>query len=248
MLVIPAAARMACWLNAWITGRASADAAISGIAAGDSTLGFRGVDVQSDHTPESDIAPAMLLGEVRRRHVSRASLALPYPGGPIGLGGPADFNAAAFDTRQAILLWGLDLGLVPLPGRTRSVWAARTAYAPTYLPDVAAAERALGECLISVADQLAALDVASWSPDAADALMNLRTSGTWDASMTFASPAAARLVTRGLRCTEIVRLALRDDGGALTAAQAAERRGVLNPLREASHLAVVAGCSSLDGR
>jgi hypothetical protein len=245
MLQIPAAARFACWLNAWIAGRTSADAAISGITAGDRTLCFRGVAPGSDG---SDLAPAMLLGEVRRRKVGRASLALPYPGGPVGLGGPADFNAAVHDSGQAVLLWDSGLGLVPMPGQPVTVWAARAANPPTYLPDVASAQRALGEALISVADRLADLDVASWSPDAADALMNLRTTSSWEASMTFASPAAAQLVTRGLRCKEIVRLALRDDGGALTSFQAGERRAALEPLREAAHAAVVAGCSSLDGR
>ncbi len=241
MLVIPAAARMVCWLNGWITGRTSADAAISGIAAGDSTLSFRGFE-------ESDLAPAMLLGEIRRRRVSRSSLALPYPGDPVGLGGPPDFNATAVEAGQAVILWDLELGMVPSPDGVKAVWAAGPAYPPSYLPDVASAERALGECLISVASRLADLDVASWSPDAADALLNLRTAGSWDASMIFASPAAANLVTRGLRCKEIVRIALHGDGGSLTAFDAARRRRALAPLRETAHLAVVAGCSSLDGR
>jgi hypothetical protein len=46
---------------------------------------------------------------------------------------------------------------------------------------------------------------------------------------------------------EIVRLALRDEGGAVSASQAAQRRSALAPLRKASQEAVVAGCSSLDG-
>jgi hypothetical protein len=242
MLVVPAAARLTCWLNAWIASRTSADAAISGIAAGDSTLAFRGL------VPDSDLAPAMLLGEVRRRHVGRASLALPYPGGLVGLGGPSQFNTAALDAGQAVVLWVVDLGLVPEPHAVTTVWVGSLARPPAFLPDVASADRTLNECLISVANRLAALDVASWSPDAADALTNLRTSGSWDASMIFSSPTAARLVTRGLRCIEIVRLALRDEGGALTVTQAAERRAALGPLRAASHSAVVAGCSSLDGR
>jgi hypothetical protein len=241
MLRIPAAARLACWLNAWITGRVSADAAIGGIGAGDSTVGFRGLD------PETDLAPAMLLGEIRRRRVTRASLALPYPGDLLGLGGPSEFNTAALEAGQAIVLWGIDLGIVPLPRRVDTVWEARPADPPGYLADVRSADRGLNECLLSVADRLAGLDVASWSPDAADALLNLRKANSWDDSMTFCSRAAAGLVTRGLRCIEIVRLALRDEGGALSATQAAERRSALAPLRKAAQEAVIAGCSSLDG-
>jgi hypothetical protein len=112
---------------------------------------------------------------------------------------------------------------------------------------VATADRELKEGLISAAATLAALDVASWSPDAADALMNLRAPVSFDAPMTFGSAVAARLVSSALRCVEIVRMALSDDGGALTAAESASRREALIPLRRASHAALVAACSSLDG-
>ncbi len=242
MLVVPPAARVGCWLNAWISGRSSADDAISGIAAGDTAISFRGLDATVD------LSPAMLLGEIRRRSVTRAIVALPTPGDLVGLGGPSSFNGAALELGQAVILSGADLGMVPSSGSGEKTWVTGLAWPPAYLPDVASADRALKESLISAAGQLAALDVASWSPDAADAIMNLRAPATWDTAMSFGSPAAARVVTSGLRSLEIVRLALRDEGGALTAAAAANRRAALAPLRRASHHAVVAGCSWLDGR
>jgi hypothetical protein len=242
VFVVPSAARLGCWLNAWIAGRTSADEAITGITAGRESVSFRGLE------PQLDLAPAMMLGEIRRREVDRVTVALPVPGDLTGLGGPSEFNLGALDAGQAVLLCGAGIGMVPdtRPGAT--TWVAAPANPPTYLPDLATADRGLRDGLLSAADTLSRLDVASWSPDAADALMNLRAPATFDAPMTFGSAVAARVVASALRCVEIVRLALRDDGGALTAAESARRREALFPLRHASHVALVAACSSLDGR
>jgi hypothetical protein len=241
VFVVPPAARLGCWLNAWLAGRTSADEAITGITAGRENVSFRGLE------PELDLAPAMMLGEIRRRDVARVTVALPVPGDLVGLGGPSEFNVGALDAGQAVLLAGVGLGLVPesLPGAT--TWVAAPADPPAYLPDVATADRALRSALICAADTLAGLDVASWSPQAADALLNLRAPAGFDAPMTFGSGAAARVVASALRCAEIVRLALRDEGGALTATESARRRDALLPLRQASSAALVAACSSLDG-
>jgi hypothetical protein len=241
VFVVPAAARLGCWLNAWIAGRVPADEAITGITAGRETVAFRGLE------PDLDLAPAMLLGEIRRREVTRVTVALPVPGDLTGLGGPSEFNMGALDAGQAVLLSGAGLGMVPdsRPGET--TWVAGAADPPAYLPDLATADRALRQGLVSAADALAGLDVAAWSPDAADALLNLRAPATFDAPMTFCSAVAARVVASALRCLEIVRVALRDDGGALTAAESASRREALAPLRNVSHTALVGACSSLDG-
>jgi hypothetical protein len=241
VFVVPAAARLGCWLNAWIAGRTSADEAITGITAGRETVSFRGLE------PELDLPPAMMLGEIRRRAVTRVTVALPVPGDLTGLGGPSQFNVGALDAGQAVLLTGVGLGMVPdsRPGTT--TWVAAPADPPHYLPDVATADRELKEGLISAADALARLDIASWSPDAADALMNLRAPASFDAPMTFGSAVAARLVSSALRCVEIVRMAFSDEGGALTAAESSSRREALIPLRHAAHAALVAACSSLDG-
>jgi hypothetical protein len=242
VFVVPPAARLGCWLNAWIAGRTSADEAITGITAGRETVSFRGLE------PELDLPPAMMLGEIRRREVTRVTVALPVPGDLTGLGGPSEFNVGALDAGQAVLLSGAGLGLVPASQPGATTWVAAPANPPPYLPDVATADRELKQGLVTAATNLAELDVASWSPDAADALMNLRAPASFDAPMTFGSAVAARLVASALRCVEIVRMALSDDGGALTAAESASRREALVPLRSASHAALVAACSSLDGR
>jgi len=242
MLDLPAAARLGCWLNAWIAGRASADATITGITGGTGKASFSGLLAES----AASLPPALLLREVRRRKVARASVALPLPGDLVGLGGPGAFNLDAVDAGQAVLLVGTGLGLVPSLGPTTN-WVASAADPPSHLPDVASADRELKQHLLGAADCLAALDVAAWSPDAADAVLNLSAPVDYDEVM-FGSAVAARVVTSGLRCYEIVRLALRDDGGSLTAAASSRRREALLPLRRAALSAIVAGCSSVDGR
>ncbi len=242
MLSVPAAARTACWLNAWIARRESADQAISGLAAPNARVEFRGLGA------DRPLTPALLLGEVRRLGVTRATVALPTPGDLIGLGGPSPFNTAATEAGQAVLLHGTGQGLIPTTLGTRLVWRTAEARPATYLPDIATADRGLRLALLQAADDLADLDVASWSPDAADALLNIRSPVAFEPPMSFASSAAARTATSGLRARRIVELALADEGGAVTSDEIGRRREALRPLRRAGQAAVVAACSSLDGR
>jgi hypothetical protein len=107
----------------------------------------------------------------------------------------------------------------------------------------------LRSALTEAANALAALDVASWNPDVADALMNLRQPAELDAPMSFPSGIAARTAVSGLRCQHIVELAFADeDGGAVSSWEAEQRRTALMPLQRASRAAIVAACSSLDGK
>jgi len=117
-----------------------------------------------------------------------------------------------------------------------------------FVPDIASADRDLREAFRTVTASLVELDVTSWNPDIADALMNLRAPMQLDAEMAFASPTAARTTMAGLRALHIIDLALRDDGGAVTANEIELRRQALAPLAVAGRTAVVAACSSLDGR
>ena len=55
--------------------------------------------------------------------------------------------------------------------------------------------------------------------------------------------ACVDLAARGLQAAAIVELALEDDGGAVTAYDAAERRAALVPLERAARRALVAACS-----
>ena len=242
MLVVPDAARIACWLNAWLAGRESTDEVIDAISWGGRRIEFiGGGNLES-------MSVAFLLAELRRLQVSRVAVALPRPGDLVGLGGPGEFNAAALDAGEAIVLDGARVGFVPARFDTATSWVGRAASPPTYLPDIAQADRDLRHALLHAANGLAELDVSSWSPDAADAVMNLRTSARLDCPMALPSAAATRMTVSALRCSTIVELARRDHGGAATSKEMAARSETLHLLDRASRAALVAACSSLDGR
>ena len=105
---------------------------------------------------------------------------------------------------------------------------------PAYLPESGRPTASYEASLVQAAERLAALDVAAWSPEAADALAGLRAPSEFDAAMSFPSGQAARAFVSGLRGMEIVALATRDDGGSLSAHEAARRVEHLQPLERAS--------------
>ncbi|MBA2444456.1 MAG: hypothetical protein H0V49_03895 [Nocardioidaceae bacterium] len=242
MLVVPDAGRISCWLNAWLAGHESTDHVIDAVSWGDRRVEFISVGTREC------LSVALLLGELRRLRVSRVSLALPRPGNPLGLGGPSEFNAAALEAGAAIVLHGPGTGFVPARRGSVTSWVGAPATPPPYLPDMQQADRDLRGALLDTAERLAELDVASWSPEAADAVMNLRVAGQLDSPMALPSPAATRMTISALRCNAIVQLALRDHGGAATSNEMSARSQALRPLERASHAAIVAACSSLDGR
>jgi len=242
VFAVPDAARTACWLNAWVTRRTSADDTIAGLTGPLDEVDFRGLG------DDGTLSAALVLGEVRRLGVTRASLALPLPGHLIGLAGPSRFNQAVVDCGQGVVLHGSGTGLVPHRASRTLTWLASPADTPSFVPDIASADRDLREAFRTVTASLVELDVTSWNPDIADALMNLRAPMQLDADMAFPSPLAARTTMAALRALHIVDLALSDDGGAVTANEVELRRRALAPLSVAGRAAIVAACSSLDGR
>jgi hypothetical protein len=241
VLSVPAAARVACWLNAFLSGDAPADSVISGLNAG----GSAEFALPDGSAP---LPAALLLGEIRRWGAVRASLAMPVPGDLVGLGGPADFNADAIDAGLAVVVHGPDIGLVPVTSGRHERWRGAAAAPPTYLPDVATADAALRTAVRETADRLVDLDVAAWGPDVADALMNLRSTSSFVVPMWFASTRAAQAAVAALRILAVAEVAERIDSGPLTAAEAAARRDALRPLAAAARQALVAACSEPNGR
>ena len=57
MFAVPDAARTACWINAWVSGRAPADDVIAGLTGPRQEVDFRGVGAGT-------LSPALLLGEL----------------------------------------------------------------------------------------------------------------------------------------------------------------------------------------
>lgn len=224
-LSLPHSAVMAWWLTAWLRGHEQTDTVLDVLGDGAHVVaGGSLVD---------------LLGDLRRSGAPYAGLALPVEGDLLGLGGPVAFNDAALEAGQAVVVGAM--GLVPDELDELVQWHVHPA-GRRQLPDVGEADRALRATLTVAADDLADLEVARWRPEAADALMNLHHRPTLDAPLG-TPPACVALAARGMQAWAIADLALEDDGGALTAYDAGQRRGLLQPLERAARRAVVAACS-----
>ncbi|HET9501765.1 MAG TPA: hypothetical protein VFO98_16050 [Marmoricola sp.] len=170
---------------------------------------------------------------------ARMRLALPVPGDPVGLGGPAGFNQAALDAGEAVVVAGA--GLVPGEDARTLVWHSHPAEPAPYV-DARESARGLRMALLETTRTLVGLDVASWQPEIPDLLMNLRHRPRpmlpqhWDG-------ARAETLDRALLCREVVALALEDQGGAVSAYEMGVRRDALRDLDRAARRALVAVCS-----
>jgi hypothetical protein len=180
------------------------------------------------------------LGRLRAAGASALGAAFPAEGDPVGLGGPAAFNAEALEAGEAVVV-DAGLGLVPHRTGAAVIWTVHPA-ARRQLPDVGEADRQLRTALIDTANALAALEVARWRPEVADELLNLRRREPVHAPRGV-PPRCAELASRGLQAIGIVDLALEDDGGAISAAEATARESALRPLARAGRRALVAACS-----
>lgn len=237
----PDALRLAWWTTAWLRGSVVTDLLLDAVigddathtVAGLATLGLGG---------EPGVADTLVsgLGRLRAEGATALGAAFPVEGDPIGLGGPAAFNAAALEAGEAVVS---DAGVGLVPARVGAVieW---TAYRSErrQLPDVGEADRALRQALTETTQALADLDVARWRPEVADRLMNLRHRPPL--RPTPGVPArCVELAARGLQAREIVEIALEDEGGALTAYEIEARRSALVPLDRAARRALTAAGS-----
>lgn len=238
---LPPGPRFACWFAAYLRGSASLDDALDAITGDDTAHHIVGLDEAS-----ATATPLALgLGPLRTAVLDRAdhvALSLPAPGDPAGLAGPPDFNAEALEAGAAVLLGGADLGLVPTRVGAGVFWQLRRASAPPP-PDLGEADRGLRSVLREVADTLAALDVARWNPDVADALLNLRRGGPPDLPPGM-DPTAVAVATTAARCQTIVDLALENESAAVTGQEADARTAGLRPLGRAARRALAAACSA----
>lgn len=233
---LPDSVRLALWFTAWCRGAASLDEARDAVVAGDAAhdvVGLPGID--------ESVPLILALGALRAERATAGGLALPAPGDPLGLAGPPEFNAEALEVGEAVVLSGADLGVVPVRAGAGVVWRCLPAVSRRQVPDVAEADTGLRAELPRAADALAQLDVARWRPEVADELMALRRPQPLDVPVAM-DARAQRMVALATRCRTIVTLALADDGGAVTAAEADQRRAALLPLDRAARRALVAAC------
>ena len=110
------------------------------------------------------------------------------------------------------------------------------------VPDVGEADRELRGALLAATERLADLDVARWRPEVADELLDLRHRRI-PAAPPGVPARCGELAARGLQALGIADLALADDGGALSASTAEQRRAAIAPLDLAGRRALVAACS-----
>lgn len=228
-------ARLAWFLSAWLRGDVAPDDVLDAVVDRDAAHDVTGLD-------GPDSMPLVLaLGRIRSAGAESAGLALPWPGTSAGLGGPAEFNAAAMATGEAVVLSGAGLGLVPYRAGAGVVWRCLPANR-RQLVDLGEADRVLRASMAQAASALALLDVARWRPEVADELMNLRHRPAY-AAPPGTPPRAMDLAGRALRALDIIDLALEDPGGGLTAHEIDERERTLRPLADSARAALVAACS-----
>ncbi|TMR06389.1 hypothetical protein ETD86_52780 [Nonomuraea turkmeniaca] len=216
---------MVAWGNAWLAGHV-------------------GLDEAADHV-ESACGPAVVgevslrkyLANLRTGGLRELRLALPAPGDPLGLSGPASFNSAAVDAGQAAIavLDDHNIGLVPaLDLRGSSYVGVRLDVQESGpvrhdLPSLSEAERELSDAMRSATEALASIDGPAQSRPSL---------GRQDGALAPGYPARAhRVSTLATRLAAVLRLA--DDRG-LTSGQIAVRGAALRELDRAVRRAVVA--------
>ncbi len=230
-------ARFALWFSAWTAGATSLDAARDAIIGDDAAHDLLALPGEPEPVPL-----IVGLGRLKGLGATGAGIALPAPGDPLGLAGPATFNADVVDAGEGVVLAGADLGLVPHRVGAGVSWACCAAASRRQVPDPSEADSALRQSLLVASRALADLDVARWRPEVADELVSLR--GTVDLELPESmSPRAVRLASLATRCRTIIDLALEDDGGSITAQEADARRAALLPLDHAARRGLVAACS-----
>lgn len=242
-LQLPDSVLLAWWTTAWLRGVAATDDLLDGLSH---SAAAHSVRCDPQHAPPeweslegSTVLP--LLAWLRRSGATCLSVALPVEGDPLGLGGPREFNRAATEARQAVVAREVGVGAVPWHVGAGVTWTVLPAR-PRPVPDLGEADRGLRTALLDALTRLERLDVASWSPEAADEVLNL--GHLPDVPVAGSVPQPVRLLAaRGLQALGIVDVALRDEGGAVSAAEVTARGAALLDLARAARTALTAAGS-----
>ena len=250
MLVSHRPGALTAWGNAYLSGDSSLDDAVDEVVGADPLDRVVGVPAES-----GDVSLAVALGRLRAQGVVALRLTLPEPGDPTGLPGPASVTTAALVARAAVLTVGpVDVSsyaLLPTAVTSASgdvvrwdVVEVAHSTAPFGLPTLSEADRALAEALRSTTSDLDALDVARGRDAVGPRLVALDRS-LRRIELPRSLPARAqRMVATSSRLLGVLTLAAEDDGGAVTATEAARRLDALRPLRSAARYALCAGYSA----
>ncbi len=223
-------ARLAIWLEAVRAGHVGPDDLSDAVRGSDPRHLVTGLPQRG--VLELHELPAALTGPV--------SIALPVPGDPVGLGGPAAFNLAAMEAGEALVAG--NVGLVPEEDARTVVWRAHPADRVPWIDDREAASE-LRVTLVDVTRRLVDLEVADWQPEIPDLLLNLRHRAPLPLPPGYD---ARRIETteRAVLCLDILQLARSGQGGAVSAYEMDRRRAALDELDRAARRALVGVCVS----
>lgn len=191
--------------------------------------------------PDREVAELVELPGALRGPVS---VALPVPGDPTGLGGPPDLNLAALEAGEAVIAGSV--ALVPELDARSVVWRGHRADPAPYVDERESASE-LRLALAAVTQRLVDLDVASWSPEVPDLLLNLRHRPPLPLPPVL-DPRRRETLERAALCLDVVEAARRDEGGALSTHEVARRREALADLDRAARRAVVGACTGRHDR
>lgn len=242
----PLSASTAWWCTAWLRGHAGLTD-VTDHATRVTPVHSTVAASPGPWAPESTGLGQFLL-EVKDAGAVAAACALPVPGDLHGLAGPAELNRSATEHGEALLLLGARPGqvvaaAVPVTVGAGTTWLVHRA-APRPPSDLGQADRELRLELTESATRLAQLDVASWSPDTVDGLLNLDRGPVVPAPVGTPERAVA-LARRSVLLLDIVELAEADGtGGAVSATEAFARQEALDVLARAARHALVAACSA----
>jgi hypothetical protein len=236
---------MVAWGNAWLTGHVGLDEAADAMerAGGPQVI-----------AADDEVPLRRGLADLRMAGMTALRLALPAPGDPLGLAGPAAFNVAALDAGAAVIAVLDDgaVGLVPAEDRRGSSYVGvrwtlieAAAGAPD-VPLLPEADRGLTLAMREATDVLLTVDdVSDWRPEIAEALSALRDAPeTSDALAPGYPPRAHRLAALAGRLAVVVDLAQGLEGRHLAADQMRRRAEALRLLDRAVRRARVAAHNS----
>ncbi|MEU9581258.1 hypothetical protein [Streptomyces chilikensis] len=255
MLTEPRAGRLTAWGNALLAHLVPPDDAVAGIVGDDALHRVEGLPGE-----DAPVGLSLALGRLRALGATGLRLALPAPGHPLGLSGPAEFNARALEAEEAVVCHGVALGLVPevyaagpeeagdaADVHVEVVWHCLPVREgpPADVPSLGEAERELAEALREATEVLTRLDVAASGPVAEAALDAYRARAERvhgrDALAPGYPPRAARVLRLAERVGLLVSLAYeRGHGGAVSAGEMAARREALRPVERTARRAMVA--------
>ncbi len=235
MSSLPVSVLLAAWLGAVRDGHTGPDDLAGAVRGGDPrhlVVGLPDRDVVELHE-----LPAALWGPGPAQ--LSITPALPVPGDPVGLGGPAPFNHAAIEAGEAVVVG--NFGLVPELDARTVLWRAHPAEPPPWVDERETASE-LRIVLSDVTGRLVDLDVAAWQPDIPDLLLNLRHRPPLPLPPGY-DARRIETVERAVLCLDIVELARSGEGGAVSAYQMGLRETALAELDRAARRALVGACS-----